>query len=55
MAEFIQHVKNILGDYADDFMELDSICFPPIDFADVWMKRRDEEGEGEEVDVAYCM
>lgn len=42
MADFVQHVKNILRDEAGDFMQLDSICFPPIDFADALKKARQD-------------
>jgi len=35
MARYVQDAKNILGELAPGFMELDSIETPPIDFADV--------------------
>lgn len=35
MAEYVERVKRLLLEQSSNFMELDSICFPPIDFKDV--------------------
>jgi len=40
MASYVQHAKNILADKAPNFMELNSINAPPIDFADAMKKAR---------------
>jgi hypothetical protein len=35
MAEYMNRVKALLLEQSRNFMELDTICFPPIDFKDV--------------------
>lgn len=40
MASYVQHAKNILADKAPNFMSLNSINAPPIDFADAMKKAK---------------
>lgn len=40
MALYVQRAKNILTDMSQDFMDLNSICTPPINFTDALMKAK---------------
>eukprot|EP00048_Salpingoeca_helianthica_P008277 m.120868 g.120868 ORF g.120868 m.120868 type:complete len:220 (-) comp14563_c0_seq1:71-730(-) len=40
MAEYVERVKRLLLEQSSNFMELDSICFPPIDFKDALVRGR---------------
>jgi len=44
MANFVQNAANVLNDKAPNFMDLDSICTPPVNFMDALLRARETTG-----------